>query len=322
MKIKYVRQQMLRSQISSLVERLLHFDIKAPILWCPISAGGKEILNIIAMTLKRKRGCALLKNSSFISVDVSDDSVIFYGSNDLKRDINHNCVILLDLVINSGYAFKQVTDEVSKYHPYAIITYAPFVRNNTVFVPSIFESVIGEKDRIVLEGASKASTFLTNTNHIGVSLKRLTSKDLKSRKISCGVKSMDKITWADRFYDMVNSTESRVTYLLINHEVIVGYLTCHLHRSDCMMLDEIAVSKKYLGMGYGGVLMKWLDIYSRSKDCVSIVLWSIHEQIPFYKKAGYKLIPGESMSLDGETYFLMLARLVYEPQGFMVGWLP
>lgn len=313
---------MIRSFIVNLIDRLSALEITKPIVFCPISGGGCEILNIITNVLKRNKSAVLIQQASVILADVTDSDVKFRCSDNLANDVKGHCVIILDLIVNTGVALKAVVAEINKYHPDTVITYIPFVRNNAILVPSVFESVIGEGDRIVLEGASKASTFLTSKSNVGITLKRLTSDDLQINKCRCGVKSIDKISWADRFYDMVNSTDDRVTYLLIEKDSVVGYLTCHLHRSDCMMLDEIAVSLRSSGQGYGGVLMKWLNIFARSKDCVSIVLWSIENQIPFYEKAGYKLIPGEKMNLDGETYFLMLARLVPEPQGFMVGWMP
>jgi GNAT superfamily N-acetyltransferase len=116
---------------------------------------------------------------------------------------------------------------------------------------------------------------------------------------------MDRVTWGDRWFDMAAGEQDKICYLLVRRKSVLGYLTVHHTARKIMVVDEIAMGKKYRGKGYGGILIRFADTLARQSDSAAIQLHAIKEQVEFYKHYGYHPVPEEPLHLGGEEYHLM-----------------
>jgi N-acetylglutamate synthase-like GNAT family acetyltransferase len=123
---------------------------------------------------------------------------------------------------------------------------------------------------------------------------------------------MDRVTWGDRWFDMAESEQNRCTYLLETAAGVIAYLTVHYDGNSCLIADEVAVDVRKTKQGYGGVLLRFADTLARHHGCQKVRINAIKEQIDWYTRSGYALVPGrDPLPLDGEEYFPMERVVLY-----------
>jgi GNAT superfamily N-acetyltransferase len=126
------------------------------------------------------------------------------------------------------------------------------------------------------------------------------------------VKSIDRITWSDRNFEMRVTDFETCTYVLKRVQTIVGFLTVKLFELGKLLVSEVVVDKTQQKRGYGGVLLRFADTIARQTNCRSVRLHAIENKREFYGKFGYELVPGvQPIPLDDEMYYLMEHALLY-----------
>jgi N-acetylglutamate synthase-like GNAT family acetyltransferase len=145
-----------------------------------------------------------------------------------------------------------------------------------------------------------------------VQLRRLSKGHLSKQPVISKVKSIDRLTWSDRLFQMQSTNETVCTYALEKAGNIVGFLTVHQDGQDALSIDEIVVDITQREHGYGGVLLRFADTLARHSDCRAVRLNAIKDKISFYKGFDYQEIPGkDALLLDDEEYQPMERRVLY-----------
>jgi ribosomal protein S18 acetylase RimI-like enzyme len=81
-------------------------------------------------------------------------------------------------------------------------------------------------------------------------------------------------------------------FVIENSKEIIGFIIGHIKiwdKGDEGFIDEIAVSKKFQGKGYGRLLMNFIINYFDRKNCKSLGLMNNPKSIAFkiYKRRGF-----------------------------------
>jgi len=240
--------------------------------------------------------------------DEHDGRLLFAGG-DPRSIVPGQSVLLFDSAVHSGSTMAKTVRELRSYGATEICTYALVLKRGSRFIPSLWGVMVNDQDRayFLLDRTpnNRLTTHLSE-KHPFVHLRLLDQEDTKLPPIRSGVPSMDRATWGDRRFDMVESDFARCTYLLEASTGVVGYLTIHYTHDGCMAIDEVAVDESRRKLGYGGVLLRFADTLARQSDCWIVRLSAIEEKTSLYEKYGYQFVPGRQPNLlDTETYYPM-----------------
>lgn len=123
-----------------------------------------------------------------------------------------------------------------------------------------------------------------------------------------GTASLDRVTWADRYYEM-RTNANRLTYVLEASNQIMGYVMVGFVERD-LHVEAVAVEKRAQGKGYGAALLRWAETIARQADCRRVELWGIDEAVELYGKFKYQKIAGQQMKLDDGVYFRMVKPIL------------
>ena len=169
--------------------------------------------------------------------------------------------------------------------------------------------MVNDADRVYFLLDSLPNNRLTTTDFAKqphLQLRRLGEGDHTTAPVVCGVESMDRVTWSDRWFDTVAGDQGRCTYLLEAGDGIAGYLTIHHSGDGCLIVDEVAIAKKHKGKKWGAVLMRFADTLARQCNCRRIELNAIECKASWYNGFEYVQKPGASpILLTGEKYIPM-----------------
>jgi N-acetylglutamate synthase-like GNAT family acetyltransferase len=110
---------------------------------------------------------------------------------------------------------------------------------------------------------------------------------------------------------MATGGQGRSSYLLLKKDEVLGYLTVHGPEDGCLMIDEVALDKKYQGKHLGGVLLRFADTLARQSDCKFTRLYAISNQVEFYKRFGYRVLLAAPVRLQDEEFILMEHALLH-----------
>jgi hypoxanthine-guanine phosphoribosyltransferase/N-acetylglutamate synthase-like GNAT family acetyltransferase len=291
--------------------RLLKLGDEMPTLWCPIGRSGAVLLE----RLLRVGGPQLADRVQILSVSFErDEDKVVFSDGDPKADVKGRRVLVIDSSVHSGTSMHRVVQEIDACSAEGVCSYSLVVKNGSNFVPSFWAVLIEDHDRAYFL-LDELPTQRLNRHDPYLHLRRLAQKDLNSLPVKSGLKSLDRITWSDRYYDMVNS-ESQVTYLLEVGRKIVGYLTCQSKDHRTLCIQEVAIDSALTGRRLGGALMRWGETVARCTRCEEMELWAIANQLDFYKGQGFEHVPKPPMELaEGESYLLMRKRIVYTGGG-------
>lgn len=187
-----------------------------------------------------------------------------------------------------------------------ICSYSLVLKRGSCFIPNMFGLLIHEFDR---------AYFLLDKipNHRIMpfgAVRKLAQTDINRRHkgVKTGVRSIDKMTWADLWYEV--TTSGKNVFVYEKHGKILGFIS-FLIKNRRLFIDAIAVDKNQQGTGIGGYLMRWAETSARLSCCTAIELWAIEDRIRFYeKKAGFILTP-EKLDLGSEKYARMERILLY-----------
>ena len=86
-------------------------------------------------------------------------------------------------------------------------------------------------------------------------------------------------------------TDSKSVFIVAKDgQAIVGYASLHLLNKlnrKTGLIEDVAVNKKYRGLGIGKLIVNKLIELSKENNCDKIILNSNKEYLTFYKKIGF-----------------------------------
>lgn len=311
-----------RAYLRELVGRLNACD-PVPSVWCPITESGVELLRQLLTLVKEDSFGLAEKVKQVLSIYPGRRQGEFkFGGGKPGKDLKGQHVLLFDSAVHSGGTMARAAQVLRRYGAADVCTYALVLKRSSRFIPSLWGVMVNDEDRayFLLDRTpnNRLTTHLSEKRPY-LHLRRLAEEDMRLPPVKCGVASIDRVTWGDRWFDMAESEQNRCTYLLETAKGVIAYLTLRVDGQNRMVIDEVAVDKQQIGRGYGGVLMRFADTLARHCGCRKVRLNAIKEQKGWYVKFGYKIVPGrDSISLDGEEYLPMERVVLYHLPGMSV----
>lgn len=279
-----------------------------PNLWCPVTPSGDKLLRRILELVKADHP-NLVNNVSVLPIHLNRATRnIAFSRGSPSKDIPGKSVLILDGAIHSGSTMARAVGKVVDFGAKEVCTYSLMLKCDSAFVPTMWGFMIDKTDRaffLLDELPNNRLSAHHDAPPPPVHIQRLDAEHRKLGRVVCGVKSLDRVTWGDRWFDMAAGEQDRSCYLLLKKKAVLGYLTVHHGARRIMVVDEIALAKKHRGKGYGGILIRFADTLARQSDSAAIQLHAIKEQVEFYKHYGYHQVPEEPLYLEGEEYQLM-----------------
>lgn len=294
------------------VRRLRKFE-PIPTVWCPVTKSGDDLLNEIVKVV-REEYPEILDVVRILPIEVHDEgkTVAFIGEKP-EEAISGQPVLLVDGAIHSGNMMSRCANEILKYQPLALSSYALVIKRGGAFIPTLWAVMIDETDRayfLLDEIPNNRLDAQASRPQPQVHLRKLCDEHLQRPPIVSGVKSIDRMTWSDRHFQM--QTSNICTYVLGRTETIVGFLTMHFSEPSDLVIDEIVVDPQSRRQGYGPILLRFADTLARHADCRRVRLNAIKERVGFYEAFKYRAIPGAcSLRLDDEEYQPMERTVLY-----------
>lgn len=324
MQTHYLGTEEVRGYLRDFVARLKVLGESGPKVWVPIGTSGRELVKELIEVSKDLDGEFTPVPAEF---DRQKSAVIF--ENDAAGQILGKNVLVIDSSVHSGYTMRAIVDKVCALGAVGICSYTLVMKRGASFIPSYWGVSIGDYDRAYFllkslpnnhfhDGGSafgqvrERPAKITHPNRDPYfHLRKLSKSDLERPSILSGLSSLDRTTWADRYYDMLNH-EGRITYLLEAGLAIHGYVTIDFRNGSILSIEAVAVDKALHGRGYGAALIRWAETLARQSQCRTITLWSIKDQMPTYKRLGYSIESEKrSIVLDGEEYAFMSKPVLY-----------
>jgi GNAT superfamily N-acetyltransferase len=300
----YLGQEEVLAYCRDLVARLKAMGACIPTVWCPIGRSGEELAASILGTDQ-----SLIPSTSLVRVDYNRDSEqVTCTDGDIDADVPGKHVMVLDSSVHSGATMSSIVERVAGAGPASICTYSLVLKRSAAFIPSFWGVTINDHDRayfLLDELPNNRLSPKTPSVHI----RRLGKRDLGKPPVLSGLKSLDRITWCDRFYDMESGTRNRVSYILESKADILGYVTVTF-ANTAMFIDEVAVAEGNTGKGNASALVRWAETCARQACAEEIRLWGVASAAPMYEHLGYKKL-GQEMQLGDELYHLMSKRVMY-----------
>ena len=291
-----------------------------PNAWCPVTNSGDVIQEALIAEMKERQDPRLADIES-VPIDAVKDkesktvSVGFPEESDPDRKLRGKSVLLIDGAIHSGKTMHLCAAAILKHGPQELITYSLIMKVRSAFVPTFWGVAIDELDRAFFELGTIPNHRL-DAGHIRpqapVHFERLSERHVGEDLLETDIKSMDRVTWSDRLFQMQTSESPPCTYLLMRRDSIVGYLTIHHVSSDVFSIDEIAVEKSHRGSGYAGILLRFADTLARQTNSKVIQLLGFESKVDMYRDSfGYRTIGKETIKLDDEVYIPMQREILY-----------
>ena len=121
-----------------------------------------------------------------------------------------------------------------------------------------------------------------------ISISKLNSSDLNE------VKKLLIESFSINYKKKINLnalTDSKSVFIVAKDgQAIVGYASLHLLNKlnrKTGLIEDVAVNKKYRGLGIGKLIVNKLIELSKENNCDKIILNSNEEYLNFYKKIGF-----------------------------------
>lgn len=306
------------SYAADLAARLVHLGEQAPRTWVSLGISGDKMT---AEILKRVLGTSAEPDAIHsVAFDRTKKEVISREDGELPSDLGDRSVLVIDAAIHSGASMRHLVEALNARGCRSLLSYSLVVKITSEFVPCYFGLMIGEHDRAFFQLDRIPNNRLLQRAPFGA-VRMLREDDIRREPdfLTCGVKSIDRMTYGDLWYD--TRTKGSHVYLYEIGGEVAGYIHFKRTPENRLFIDLIANGVAFQGQGIGGVLMRWAETYARAARMTAIDLWSIEARMGFYSHHGY-VAQGERMDLggEGEVYHLMRRRLLYnlKPQDLHV----
>lgn len=303
MHLVYISKEQVQAHLRELASRLRDLGADAPSIWIPVGRSGARITNEMAHVAPDIYASMRLVP---VHYDRPTSRVIADGGTSLSEVRGKN-VIICDAAVLSGASMLAVADEVRTYGPAATCSYSMVLKRGSRFIPSLWSVLIGDADRAYFLRDEAPNNRLSKRSPY-LHIRKLAEADGAMPLLASGVPSIDRVTWADRYFAMATSHGRKHTYLLEVKNQTVGFVSLHIEPGEYIEVDEVVVLSKYQSQGYGGALLRWSETLARHHKCERMQLWGITDEVPKYEKLHYRRT-GEDVLLDKEHYFRMEAQL-------------
>lgn len=286
MTTSFLNQGEVSAYFADLAQRLEKLDPKPEII-CVLARSGTSLLPYLI-------GHSVVDEATAIAIDVETGSdgqrkvIIDEGDAELVRGKR---VLLMDGAVHSGSTLAMCVQHLLDCGAADVCSYALAIKRGASFIPSLFGIMLNDTDRLYYLLSPLPNNRLQTGSRPPFcgNLRKLEAADLTRPALVSGVGSMDRITWADRFYDSQVS-DSRSTYLLQAGQTVVGFLTINQSRRNGFSIDEIVVDPEHQGFGYGGILLRFADTLARHSSHSAIHLMAIENKVPLYENLGYRAL--------------------------------
>jgi GNAT superfamily N-acetyltransferase len=302
----YLGKEEVSGYARDLAKRLSSLGDNFPTIWSPIGHSGDKLLREIAASLPDD----LSKKITVIEIfHNKNDSTVSAKNPENFKDTN---VLLLDSSVHSGKSMLAAARFIKSNGASIVFSYALVVKKSAGFLPHYFGVVVDDHDRALfqLEEIPNNRLFVKKYEPFGV-FRRIEVADAKrsNQCIDTGVKSIDKISLGDLFYEhRVNGFD---VLIVEDGEKIAAFLKIKAIPYGGILIDVIANHKDYHGRGVGGALMRYTETLGRSNKCIYIELWSISNMVEWYIKFGFESTGEEIDTGNNEVYCQMRKRLLY-----------
>jgi len=225
-----------------LVDCILRFKTarKAPTVWCSITESGKSLMPEIR-SLSKIHNRKKYSKMEVVHLDIESKGAsekLVFSENPKARFANKS-VLILDGAIHSGRNMSRCANEVLKYKPSALSSYALVIKQSSQFVPTLWSIMIDDTDRayFILDKIpnNRLNAGKTRPQAL-VQLRLLGEEHLKRPQVTSSVPSMNRQTWGDKYFQMIATSDEYRTYVLEDMAQIIGYLTVELRDSDSFAL--------------------------------------------------------------------------------------
>ena len=304
----YLGSQEVDAYLADFLQRISNFGDTRPTVWLPIGPSGR----ILARRLLQQRA-APVDETVIVPVHFDRPTKAVTMEIDSVDDIANKNLLVLDSAAHSGATMLAVVRKAQELRAAMVVSYSLVLKRKSTFVPTFWGLTIGDHDRAYFLLDNIPNNRL-RSRFGGAYLRQLVSEDVASLPpMLSGLEAMDRITWADRWFDIQCSERERSTYLLYVDRDVAGYITFAIsERYAALTVDEVAVREDLRGQGLGGALLRWAETTARQVGASELNMWAIEDQVPKYEKLGYATVPGvSSMKLEAKDYFFMRKRVVY-----------
>lgn len=241
-----------------------------------------------------------------------DEGSANIGPGNAPDDLKDAVVLVLDSSVHSGRSMLSVVRAAGKLGASHVFSYSLVVKRSSSFVPHYFGVVVGDHDRVLFQLDNIPNNRLFSGAVPPTCLfRRIDSSDAArtSATLDTGVKSLDKISFGDLYYEhRVNGFD---VVLAEDQGRIAGFLKIKTIEQGPLLIDVIANDKSYRGKGIGGALMRFAETMGRAGCCSYIELWAIDEKVQFYERFGFDKSNDLIDTGGSEVYRLMRKRLLY-----------
>lgn len=324
MQTHYLGNEEVKAYLRDFAARLKSLGSLAPTIWVPIGLSGRELAKML-LAVEPTFDKAVIPVP--VEFDRMKSEVVLEGGTSERLAAKH--VLVIDSSIHSGFTIRAVCDKVAEFGAAGVCSYTLVLKRGASFIPSYWAVSIGDFDRgYFLLDSLPNNHFHDSGPQFGqvrerprrktpagrtpyFHIRKLSKTDIDRHRIDSGTRSLDRTTWADRYYDMV-SHEGRITYVLQAGNAIHGYVTIDLKPEEALSIEAVAVAMDQQGHGYGAALIRWAETCARQNECRVISMWGIKEQLSRYQQLGYKTDSSKpAMTLDGEEYHFIYKPVLY-----------
>ncbi|HZM06147.1 MAG TPA: GNAT family N-acetyltransferase [Candidatus Saccharimonadales bacterium] len=300
----FLGREEIKAYATDFAQRLLAFGEQFPYIWCTLGYSGEELAIVVAESLPHE----IRMKIQIIPINYDRDrrKILFQNPHDKKAFRSEEAVLVMDSSVHSGSTMLAAFNKLLGLSVKNICSYSLVLKRGSCFIPNLFGLLIQEYDR---------AYFLLDRipNHRIIpfgALRTLVQSDTKRRqkRIRSGLSSIDKMTWADLWYE--TKTAGKTVFVYEESGKILAFIS-FLIKKGHLFIDAIAVDKNQQGRGLGGHLMRWAETSARIACCSKIKLWAIDNRVKFYQeKAGFTL-RSEQLDLGTEKYRQMERTLLY-----------
>lgn len=304
----YIGEAEVDAYTADLVERLYALQTARPTVWLPVGPSGRNLAKRILQKYP-----ALLVDTVVVPAHFNRTSGGVVSIDAAPDDLRGKDVLVIDSAVHSGNTMLGVVEEACSRGAASVFSYTLVLKRTSVLVPTLWGVMIDDHDRAyfmldsIPNNRLKAKAGVTH-------LRQLVESDIDVLPpVISENAAMNRITWADRWFDIRCGERERSTYLLYSGGVLVGYVTCVINGSrDALTIDEVAVDKNHEGKGFGGVLMRFVETMARHVGASEINLWGVDKRVPLYEHEGYQIDPGVTgLTLEGSKYIYMRKQIVH-----------
>lgn len=303
MQTTHLTEDQVSAYLRDLGARLRKLGTKTPQVWATVGASGSIIGKRFA---KLEPKLFAEAKGLLVAYDRAKDAVSFPHEENPEAVVRGKRVLVIDGTVHSGGTLLRIIKDLEKFSPSAITSYAVVVQRGAKIIPNHFGFLIGDHDRVQFPGTFVANNCLCE---YGV-YRKISEEDASREMIETGADFIDKITWEDRLYDVATDPGKHV-YLHEQNGSICGFVSFRFPRNRTLLIDEIAVDRKYQGQQLGGHLMRWAEHCGRHRNCTAIELWAVEGKVKWYKNLGYEPSEKPPLKIAGREFRLMHKKVLF-----------